>query len=255
MSSPATRWSPNTICLRPPMVKGTPLERSPLATAMYERTCRTHFGWPGFCVVNVGARLESRAFRQLMVDLKREMAAIHEDRTGNTLIYLSAARFDQQETTKLHRDGGPEECFLMLGYEPSRVPSQLRVSDYARCALDLKLSAQEFLARYNPMFQAGEDKLRRYTTGLPCFSRNDFQIICINNSSAPYSELKPAWQGMLHTAKIFQPDKSERRIVNSTMVAPVPAGTADVVGAEELQEFVTTTAVRRRGYDKPVSGG
>jgi len=47
----------------------------------------------------------------MMVDLKRAMARVHESVTGNTLIYLSAARFDQQTTTKPHLDGGPDECF------------------------------------------------------------------------------------------------------------------------------------------------
>ena len=48
-----------------------------LALEVYERVCRTRFDQPGFCVVDLGADLGSRPFRQLMVDLKQEMAAIH----------------------------------------------------------------------------------------------------------------------------------------------------------------------------------
>lgn len=186
-----------------------------------------------------------------MVDIKREMGAIHESTTGNTLAYLSVARFDQQETTRPHLDGGPDECFLMLGYEPSVVDSDLEISDYAKCAFDLGLTPKEFLAKHNPMFKSGHEFLRPYSTRVPCFSPTEYQIICINNSSAPYSESQPAWQGTLHTATILTPDESERRVINSTMIASMPAGTADTINPEKLNDFVSTSVVRRRGYDKP----
>ena len=119
------------------------------------RTCRHEFDQPGFCLLNAGRALDSMGFRRLMADLKQAMAEIHEARTGNTLVYLSAARFDQQTTTKPHLDGGPQECFLMLGYEPSAVDAKLEIADYSKCAFDLGLTPQEFLAKHNPMFQAG----------------------------------------------------------------------------------------------------
>ena len=186
-----------------------------------------------------------------MVDLKREMAAIHESNTGNTLIYLSAARFDQQMTTKPHLDGGPDECFLMLGYEPSDVDAELQICDYSKCAFDLGLSPKEFMAKHNPMFQSGYELLRPYSTRIPCFSRTDYQIICINNSSAPFSRDQPTWQGTLHTATILTPDESKRRVVNSTMIASAPAGTPETVTESEQQEFINSSVVHRRGYDKP----
>ena len=137
--------------------------------------------------------MESVAFRQLMVDIKREMATIHGSRTDETLVYLSAIRFDQQESTKPHLDGGPEECFLMLGYEPSEISSELEISDYAKCAFDLGLSPKEFMAKHNPIFKSGQDLLGLYVTRVPCFSANSFQIVCINNSSAPYSANGTTW--------------------------------------------------------------
>jgi hypothetical protein len=224
------------------------LDVSSIASDVYRRTCRVTFDAPGFCVLNVGQDIDSVAFRRLMVDLKREMAAIHEEIAGSTLAYLSAARFDQQETTRPHLDGGPDECFLMLGYEPSAIDSEIEIADYARCAFDLGYSPKEFMAEYNPMFSAGYDILRPYTTRLACFSRTDYQIICINNSCAPWSDLRRAWQGTVHTATIPAPDESQRRVIDSTMIAPVPAGTPDTVDGDELNDFITTSAVRRRGY-------
>lgn len=245
MNTEIDTWSPDSICLR-----SNQSDARSLAGSIYERTCRTDFTQPGFCVVDVGSDTVSKTFRQLMVDIKREMAVIHETRAGSTLVYLSAARFDQQETTRPHLDGGPEECFLMLGYEPSAVDSEVEITDYAKCALDLGLSPKELLAKYNPMFQTGFEILRPYSTRIPCFAKSKFQIICINNSSATYSSSNPAWQGTLHTATILTPNEDERRVINSTMIASVPIGTPDAVDASMLSEFVSTSAVRRRGYDK-----
>ncbi len=246
MNPAAITWPRNSICLCPPS-----LDVRSIAADIYARTCRTDFDAPGFCVLRAGQNIDSVTCRQLMVDLKREMSAIHEATTGNALAYLSAARFDQQETTRPHLDGGPDECLLMLGYEPSAVNSELEISDYAKCAFDLGLAPKEFLAKHNPMFKPGFEILRPYTTVVPCFSTVDYQIICINNSSAPYSESQPAWQGTLHTATILTPAESERRVINSTMIASVPQGTPDTIGPKTLNDFVSTSVVRRRGYDKP----
>lgn len=219
-----------------------------LALEVYERVCRTRFDQPGFCVVDLGADLGSRPFRQLMVDLKQEMAAIHERQTNKTLIYLSAGRFDQQTSTRPHLDGGPDESMLMLGYEPSDIAADLEISDYTRCAADMGLSPKEFMERHNPMFHAGFELLRPYATALQCFDPSVFQIVAINNSSAPIDEQH--WLGTLHTATIPNPDESKRRIINSTMLAPEPIGSRDVISADDLHEFVHTSRVRRKGYDK-----
>lgn len=128
-------WSSDSICLRP-----STLGVNAIAADVYDRTCRTKFDSPGFCVVNVGDSLDSVAFRQLVVDIRREMANIHLSKARKTLTRVSAARFDQQESTKSHLDGGPDECFLMLGYEPSEIASELEISDYAKCAFDRGLT-------------------------------------------------------------------------------------------------------------------
>ncbi len=241
MNVKAIPWSTDSIYLRPSL-----LDVQSMAATLYDRTCRTNFDAPGFCVVNVGQAIDSVAFRQLMVALKQAMAAIHEHRTRNTLIYLSAMRFDQQETTRPHLDGGPGECLLMLGYEPSDVESELDISDYTKCAFDLGFSPKEFMAQHNPMFQAGYEVLKPYTTRISCFSRTDYQIICINNSSAPFSQDQPRWQGTLHTATILTPDDAKQRIVNSTMIAPAPIGASDEITQSQQREFTTTSVVRRR---------
>lgn len=221
-----------------------------LAAEIFSQTCRSDLSAPGFSVTNVGRAIDSVAFRQLMVDLKSAMSAIHEVATGKTLVYLSAARFDQQTTTKPHLDGGPEECFLMLGYEPSDINAELQFSDYTKCAYELGMSPTEFLAKHNPMFRMGQTTLQPYTTRASNFSEADYQIVCINNSTATFSVETPKWQGVLHTAIILTPDESKRRVINSTMIASVPIGTPETITAALQYDFIHITIVRRQGYDK-----
>jgi len=221
-----------------------------LAEVLYTGTCRTRFDQAGFCVAHVGRERSSIEFRRLMVDLKQRMSALHTAQTGNALGYLSAARFDQQESTKPHRDGGPDECFLMLGYEPSAVDAELEIIDYSRCAFDMGLTPRELLARHNPMFQAGYELLKPYSTRIPCFAPADYQIVCMNNSIAPHTPDQPAWQGVLHTARILTPDETLRRVINSTMIAPLALDATAAVSSAQIQEFIHTSAVQRRGYDK-----
>ncbi len=231
-------WPRDSICLRPSI-----LDVPAIAKAVHDRTCRTGLNAPGFCVVNVGDCMDAVAFRQLMVDLKREMAEVQASDTGSALVYLSAMRFDQQQTTRPHLDGGPDECLLMLGYEPSAVDSELEIADYAKCAFDLGLSPKAFMAKHNPMFRAGHELLRPYSTRIPCFARTEYRIVCINNSSAPLDRDRPRWQGTLHTARILTPDESKRRVLNSTLIARAPAGTPDKVSESEQLGFINTSGL------------
>lgn len=239
-------WEPPSFCTTAsPTGEGL----AGLAEEVYERVCRTDFDAPGFCLVDLGREASSQQLRRFMISLRTEMRAIHQARMHRDLAILSAARFDQQVTTKLHRDGGPDECFLMLGYEPSPVCSEVLLADYSRCASDMGLTPEEFLDRHNPMFMAGEQLLQPYTTRVVCFSNDCCQVLLVNNSMSDYAPGR-SWQGVLHTARILNPDDAHHRVINSTMVASVAAGTKETVSVAELDDFVETSVVHRRGYDK-----
>lgn len=237
-------WDRERICLFP-----TEFNPPELAHQIHTRVCRTDFTQPGFCLLNLGTSLNSTQFRQLMVDITRQMAAIQQSNTGKTLVYVSAGRFDQQTTTRPHLDGGPDESLLMLGYEPSQVQAEVEISDYARCANDLQMTPKEFMARHNPMFHAGFEMLRPYACQLHEFDPSAWQIVVVNNSSSPMDGR--SWQGALHTATILSPDDSQRRVINSTMIARAEPGTPDVLSAAALDEFIHTSLVRRKGYGTP----
>lgn len=152
------------------------------ATA-YARTCRSNFKFPGFFLIDLGPDIDSRQLRHLMVALKQSMDAEHRSRRPDShLIFRSLARFDQQESIRPHRDAGPPECFLMLGYEPTEIVAELTMFDYAKCAAELSLSPDEFLVKHNPMFKAGMDLLTPYATP-----------ICWTEGSSPPCARAPPW--------------------------------------------------------------
>ena len=248
MVAPATTlWSPQQFCLS---ASTSDPDLSDVATTAYELVCRVDFSAPGFCLIDLPEGVTSQTQRRFMLSLKRTMHRIHSARTGRDLVYLSAARFDQQVTTKLHRDSGPAECFLMLGYEPSPVSADLAVADYSLCAHDWRLTPEQLLALHNPMFGTGEDVLRPYLTRINCYSNLSHQVLLINNSIAAPSDKQGAWQGVLHTATVHNPSDALRRVVNSTLIASVPAGTPESVSRHEQELFAATDLVRRRGYDR-----
>src|SRR2546423_691115 len=120
------------------------------------------------------------------------------------------ARFDQQDTTKFHLDGAPEQSMLMLGYEPSQVQSRLFLGDYTRAAFDLGITPQQFLQDYNPMLRKGEELLARYATELPQPEPGHARILLINNSSLPFTEARSNPLGVMHRAIIVTPNEAEQ---------------------------------------------
>jgi hypothetical protein len=218
---------------------------SEIAEAVYSRVFRTDFSQPGFALIDLGRNFGSEPQRQLMVDLKNEFSQLERRHRRHELVYQSLTRFDQQVTTKPHRDGGPDESILMLGYEPSLIESRLEMSDYSKCAHDLGMTPAEFLDQFNPMFPDGQNRIAAYTTPIDNFDNTSFQIMLINNS---INRLGEGLVGVLHTARIINPNPDLSRIVNSTMIASVPQGHGESISVEEQNDFVTSAVVRRAVY-------
>ncbi len=207
---------------------------------VYSKVIRDDLDKPGFCIVRLPGSITSLQLREQMVTLKTSLCEMFYSRRKATLHYLSLGRFDQQTTTKLHLDGAPDQSILMLGYEPTLVASELLIADYSACAEAQALAPAEFLQQHNPMFAVGADMLRRYTTIISDWSEHHPRIVVINNSSnAPDN---PHYMpGVLHGARILTPDKSQRRIINSTMLGVSVAGATESSAA--IQEFLTTSMI------------
>jgi hypothetical protein len=201
---------------------------------------RLDFTGPGFCLLDAGSGTDSHTLRSWMVALKAGLSEVAVLWGWPPFAFRSLARFDQQEMTKFHIDGGPDRSMLVLGYEPSQVRSRLFLADYARAAFDLGVTPQQFLRDYNPMYRPGEELLRHYVTELPQPADGHARILLVNNSSLPFSEARTNPLGVMHRAIIVTPDDAERRVVNSVMLA---VGESDEVGQDQQEEFVTTDRI------------
>lgn len=215
------------------------------AETVFDLVWRFDFTAPGFAVLDIGPGVDSHTLRSWMVDLKRRLSEISVSRGRGQFAYKSMARFDQQETTKFHLDGAPDQSMLMLGYEPSEVESRLFLADYTRTAFDLGITPQQFLSDFNPMYKKGEELLARYVTELPQPARGRSRILLVNNSSLPFTEERKNSLGVMHKAIIVTPDDTERRIVNSTMLA---VGEGNEIGEEQQRNFVTTDKISQKVY-------
>lgn len=195
-----------------------------LARSIYNLVCRKDFTQPGFALVHQTGVQSSIEQRQSINALKRALSELYfKEATSNSeekLEWFNLNRFDQQNSTKPHRDGAPEESLLILGYEPSTVKSELSMADYSRLANDMGLSPNQFLETHNPMYDQSNELLRPVTTQLTAFNPKYFQLVIVNNSSAPLDAAKSRWQGVLHCAKVEKLEGAQR-VINSTVVCPV----------------------------------
>jgi len=179
------------------------------AEKIYDSVWRQDFDAAGFAYLDI-PNIDSRTLRAEMVELKDRLSGFAVARGRSRLFVRSAGRFNQQNTTKYHLDGAPPESILLLGYEPSRIVSEVRIADYSRAAHDLDMSPELFMDRHNPMFRPGEELLARYSTTLAPPAEGSSRLIVINNSSHGF--------GVLHQASIKHPNPVERRIINSMML-------------------------------------
>lgn len=214
------------------------------AERLFDLAWRFDFAAPGFAVLDIAPGLDSHNLRSWMVSLKERLSEIGVSRGRGWFVYKSMARFDQQETTKFHLDGAPDQSMLMLGYEPSKVRSRLFLADYTRAAFEMGITPEQFLTDFNPMYKKGEELLGRYVTELPQPNEGHSRILLVNNSSLPFTEARTNSLGVMHKAIIVTPDDAERRIVNSTMLA---VG-GEEIGVEKQEEFVKTDEISQKVY-------
>jgi hypothetical protein len=179
-----------------------------------------------------------------MVKTRDALDRRHRSQTGRALDYYWLGRFDQQSTTKFHRDNAPEESILLLGYEPTSVQGRLSMADYTKTANRLGLSPKEFLEKRNPMFAEGERALTDDIIVVREYNERHFQLVAINNSDATPGQ--GHLLGVLHKAEVTGPDPKARRIINSVMLAYSEGGGR--VTNQDIQTFLETDAVSQRDY-------
>ena len=200
-----------------------------VADRVYDRVCRSDFAQPGFMLLNLPAVSDSFQLRRIMVELKQHLHAIHQRKSGKSLVYTFLGRFDQQETTKPHRDGGPAESVLLLGYEPTPIRSHLFIFDDMNCAFDWGVELQQIPPPYDPLLTEIEPMVSGYMTPVEGLDPQSHQILAINNSCLPFREGQSTMLGVLHHAVIENRSAEARRIVNSMMIASMDPSEAEPI--------------------------
>jgi len=199
----------------------------PAVTAeVFARVWRTALDQPGFALLRFTREVSSRELRRAMVELVAAFPVpFVPERFG---------RFDQQVSSRFHRDGAPPASLLVLGYEPTAVRSRFWIADASVAAHAAGMGLTEYLAANNPMFPAGETALAPFVMELDLPHGEAFLIIA-NNSLLPLGSGNPL--GVLHKAVIPSPDPAGRRVINS--IGFTPADAVNGLPASERERFLT----------------
>lgn len=214
-----------------------PLNPAAGAAAVLARVWRTTLDQPGFAVLRFASPVDSRGLRRAMFALAEAFPAARvpsSEARQEQFVAERLGRFDQQVSSKFHRDGAPPASLLLLGYEPTTVRSRILIADSSRAAAEAGVPLPEFVAQFNPMFPAGEARYLPFVTelGLP---HGEAFVVAINNSLLPAGDGNPL--GVLHKAVIDEPDPAARRVINS--VGLTPAGNGPGKTAAEVEHFLT----------------
>lgn len=197
-----------------------------VAPEVFRRVWRTTLEQPGFALLRFSRPVDSREMRRAMVDLVRAFPVeFVPERFG---------RFDQQVSSKFHRDGAPPASLLVLGYEPTAVRSRFWVSDVFAAAVRAGQLLEAYLKASNPMFPAGEAALGPFVTELE-LPHGESVVILANNSQFPHGHGNPL--GVLHRAVIESPDPGSTRVINSIGFTPRAEGAGLPIA--ELERFLS----------------
>ena len=91
-----------------------PDELAAAGKRLFDLVWRTSLDKPGFTIVRFTAPVDSHELRRAMFSLVDSFPLqFRPERLG---------RFDQQVSSKFHRDGAPPASLLLLGYEPRSTP-------------------------------------------------------------------------------------------------------------------------------------
>lgn len=203
-----------------------------LVRHLVDQVWRTTSDHPGFAILAPTVPVDSKSLRRFMV----QFVATFGECLGTPFVPERLGRFDQQVTTKFHRDGAPDASLLLLGYEPSTVRSRFFVADACRAASERGLGVNAYLSANNPMFPAGERSLGPYIQELVVPPETG-AVVIVNNSLFPDDAPNPRFLGLLHKGTIERPDPTAHRVINSMGLTPDGPG-AKRLPNDELDRFL-----------------
>lgn len=205
--------------------------------ALFRRVWRTTTTEPGWAVLVPSVPIDSFALRREMVRVLAALS-IEAERAGLPPFAVERlGRFDQQVSTRYHRDGGPAGSLLLLGYEPSRVANRFFVADTARAAEAMGQGVNAFLTANNPLTAAGQAALAGVSTEVS-WPADHGAIVIVNNSLFPDGEPgRPL--GLLHRGLIDHPDPTASRVINSIGAMPADEPGRAALPASAVEAFLS----------------
>jgi hypothetical protein len=170
--------------------------------ATYDAVFRTSPTEPGYAYYLPEG---TQSLEEVMQEILDTIAPFHPQ----PFAFVHQETFDQQNTTRFHRDGGPDNSYLLLGYEPSEVPSTLRIADGWWAATGRGESVEAFFKAHPLLSPDLGTVLLSYTTMISAFDHTRPFIVLINNSVK---------SGVLHQATIEEPNPDATRTIHSWML-------------------------------------
>lgn len=210
--------------------------------AIYEAVFRQSTEQPGFYYQDLGKAMDSRAFRQLMVNLKNGLSYISKHRSGKQLVSQSIGRFDHQHSSMFHRDSAAAHSFLMLGYEPTQVDSRVYVADYSKFIESQEVSLETYFGGDQDVNIAeNEELLISYTTVLTPFPKDHYRLLLLNNSKS----FEEKTFGVFHRGEVSKKNNDEDRIINYMMLYLGDQSLEESQNSLIVEDFINTNKVNR----------
>ena len=198
---------------------------------IYKSVFRNSTKQTGFYYQDFGTKMDSKTFRQKMVELKNGLSKICNIRINKRPNYQGLGRFNQQHSSRLHRDSAQEHTFLMLGYEPTKVQSKVFIADYTKYIENHNLSIAAFFGGVQDVNTIENDSLLdSYITELKPFPKNHYRLVILNNSKS----FKEKTFGVFHRGEILKKIKSGNRVLNYMMLR---------IGDENVEEQYDKQAI------------
>lgn len=209
---------------------------------IYNGVIRDGTDQPGFYYEDYGDQIDSKAFRQRMVELKEGLSNLCKFRSNKQLNYQWMGRFSHQHTSGFHRDSAAEHSFLILGYEPTNIDSRVYLADYTKMIENQNISLETYFDGNQDVNVASNDsQIEAYVTELTPFPKNHYRLLVINNSKS----FKEKTYGVFHRGEVLQKMDGEDRVLNSLMLCLCDITIEEQHSPEAIMNFVNTDNVNR----------
>lgn len=197
---------------------------------------------PGYFYWNLGSNLDSHRFRLLLIKLKKELSVQCEQKLNKKLLLKSLGRFNQQHSSKPHRDTSVDHSFLILGYEPTNVDSKIFVTDYTKYIEEHHLSLEEFFGKNKDANLVKDTSaFSSYINEIKSFTKKHYRILIVNNSKS----FEEKTYGVFHSAEIPKKTETEDRIINYVMLQLSDLKSKEQYTTQDIEEFLNTDNVCR----------